>query len=528
MKKSPARRLLFWIVFALYAAGSAWWILTVPGNPAQLLRAIPGNAALVSWHDQLAARWPAISSHPVTLSVVGAMQGDQDEWMDLQADPGFKATLDLIGKNELVLAYVPYLGIYNERAWVFAGWIGGQSQRLRWSHRFLDIPGLHRMENIGGWPVWTWNAVTENGSFRITLALVEGMIVGCTARDPMAIETVIESYTGLFPSVANRLDLGDWNKLLLESDYADRFWFKSEGVSYLDRIFTELDIQDATRMNATVRFFPPSEIPVLPETISLDELGALWGDEALAASAFGSELVVGAIQQAGSSLVTSTIKDIIATSRTDAMAVALFGGDYSGRFKGVKMPTAMVALNRSEGGDIADWIQPLIDRWNARYQWGLVPVPVGVGTTTVWRIEGTSNSLYANLAATEQIALVSAGDWIVISSNFKGLEALLARRALSGGASPADWVDRLDDAISDAATGYVGVDLVRGNEALRLAITAYSLKLLFEDASGTRDIRQRLNEAKAWLEILARLEQLHIIVSHADPYVKVDLQTGAP
>ena len=520
-----ARRMLFWIVFALYAGGSIWWTLSIPRTPEQLLRAIPGHASLVSWHDQLATRWTNVYAHPVVLSAVAAMQADTNQWEALQSDPGFKATLDLIGRNELVLANVPYMGIYNENAWVFAGWIGGRSQRLRWSERFLHIPGLRRLEDIGGWPVWSWHGSTESGSFRVTLALVEGMIIGTTARDPMAIEMVIDSYNGLFPSVAFRTDLRDWNALLMDSVYPDRFWFKSDALPMIDRSFTEFDIKDAARMQATVRFFPPADVPQLPNSVEMEELASLWGDEALAASSFSTEVVVSALRQNEPSVATSVIKDIIATSRADAVALGVFGGEISGRFKGIKVPTIMAALQRTEGGDTAEWVAQLVDRWNARFQWGLVSVPVAVGTTTIWRIEGTAGGLYASMGPNEQVAVMPAGDWLVISSNLKGLEVLATRAQTGGGATPL-WAGQLDDAVSDGAAGYLGVDLVRGYETLRLAITAYSLKLLFEDASGSRALRQQLNETKAWLETLARLERLHLYVSAADPYVKVELQTG--
>lgn len=524
--KRAGRSWLFWILLAAFSAGSVWWTLIIPRDTSQLLRAIPGQAVVVSWHRDLAGRWPAISEHPLTATVVGALQADQEAWSDLRQDPGFLATLDLIGRDELVLAYVPHLGLYSERAWVFAGWIGGRSQRLRWSQSFLDIPGLSRMESIGGWPVWTWVERGEQGTFRVTLALVEGMILGCTARDPMAIETVIDAYNGLFPSVAYRKDLQDWNALLRDSGAADRFWVAGDAQAGIDRVFTELDISDATTMAASLRFFPPSDIGALPETLDAEPLAGLWGDAALATTAIGVDAAVELWQGAPEAWGKALVKDVIAATRAEAVAVAVFGGDTSGRFKGIKVPTVMAALQRAEGGDVPGQLAPLLDRWNARTQWGLVAVPVPVGTTTVWRIEATAGSMYAGFGASEQMAVMAAGDWLVVSSNLRGLEALVRARDVGATGGPAAWADALDQAAGAQAVGYLGIDLVRGHEALRLAITAYALKLLFEDASGTRAERQRLNEAKAWLETLAKLEQVHVTAVPEDPYLRVDIRTG--
>jgi hypothetical protein len=41
---------------------------------------------------------------------------------------------------------------------------------------------------------------------------------------------------------------------------------------------------------------------------------------------------------------------------------------------------------------------------------------------------------------------------------------------------------------------------------LRLALTTYGLKLLLADAEGTLGVRQRLNEAKAWIDSLTPLQ----------------------
>jgi hypothetical protein len=217
---------------------------------------------------------------------------------------------------------------------------------------------------------------------------------------------------------------------------------------------------------------------------------------------------------------------VIRVSEADACALGLFGGDFSGRLKGIKVPTLMAALQLTEGNSAAEFIQQLIDDWNARYKVGLVPVAVPVGTSTIWRIEGTSENMYSGLGPGEQIAVTQSGDWMVVSSNFKGLNALVLSRSNTIGESNPGWSERIRDAVADGAIGYFGFDLAKGTEMFRLAITAYSLKLLFEDASGTRALRQQLNEAKAWLEILSKLEHLDLYAAKADKYVKIDFSAG--
>lgn len=527
--KQVVRRLMFILLLALYLAGSAWWVLTVPGSPANVLRAIPGQATLVSMHDHLADRWRGIDKHLVTLGLVDGFGGDRDEWRELQNDPGFNYILNLVGADKLAVGYVPLTGFQAEPIVVMSSWIGGRSQRLRLSLPFMDIKGLTYVREIGDWPVWRYRWNSEGGGGQITLALVEGMILGCLSDDDAAMEYVIDVYNGTYPSVLSRKDLARWNLDLIQSRSGDRLWYTDNRIAGTSPLagpwLIEFGFTNDTRIAGTARELVPVDFGA-SAIAAFDPAGldALWGRRPIAISVLDHAVIAPAIATS-TGMVADIVHDVLG-DKPGGIAVGMFGGSISGRFKGIKVPTFMAAMTLPPDTDVDALIRRKVDSWNARYRWGLVPVASAVGTSLIYRLEGTADNFYSTLSASEQVAITRAGNWLVVSSNFKGLEALASNPENAGNGSRAPWAEQVDWMSSNDGLGYLGVDLIRGSETIRLAISAYSLKLLFEDASGSRETRQSLNEIKAWLDVAARLEQLQVTARRDGEYLAVDFSAG--
>lgn len=522
MKKTP-RRILFWALFAAYAVASGWWLVSVPHQPGHLLRAIPGQADLVSFHEGLAGRWDAASKHPAVMMLIGALGGDVAEWEALDEDPGFRVILDLAGRNELVLARVPFLGDQRNGAWVMASWIGGQSQRLRWSHQFTKLPGLTKVGDIANWPVWIWQLDSGAGPQQLTLALVEGMLIATDARDISAMQLLLDTYNGNYPSQASRPDMASWNADLLTSTYPDRFLFKqSRG---WDDPLLWLGAYDLSATNAiagTVKTSLPANSASLSSSFELDGLSALWGSHPIATLAVGMEQAAALLDQQ-QNIATRLTRDVILNSGAESAALALFGGDYSGRFRVIRVPTLMAALQRNEGIDPAGLLPRLTDRWNARFQLGVIPVAESVGGQTVWRLEGVSGGAYGLLGPSDQVAVTTAGNWLVISSNFAALEKMI--REGGEDARMPGWADHMNGLAGRGGIGYVGFDLPRCAEAFRLAIMAYSYKLAFDDAAGSRAQRQQLNEVRAWLDTIGRMGRLDVVATAPGDHIQFEFKT---
>ena len=520
---SPARRLFFWISLLLYLAGSAWWLVVAPHHPEHLLRAIPGQATLVTYHEGLDARWDSLGEHPLVLIAAGASGLDAEAWRVLRDDPGLRNLIAMLGQRELAIAYVPFLNYHQEGAWVIASWIGGRSQRLRWSQPFLNVPGLQSAGVIGGWPVWQWSWESDLGRQHLTLALVEGMLVATTARDPLAMQMILDAYNGGFPSVASRLDLDEANRHLLTSPLPDRGWFRPPFGRDPLVWRAELDLSDTNRAAGVLQLEGAAPPGVLPDALELDDMARLWRDAPIGIAAVGLDALLPLLGRHAQWLPVALMRDAVVASGAKSAVLALFGGEHSGRFRGIKVPALMAALRMPEAEDPASLIANLVDRWNATRRLGLLPVMQPINGVPVWRLEGISGGVYGGLAPTEQVAVAAVGSWLVVASNYRTLELLVREPHSPDAAAP--WTSALNE-VAGVGLGHLAFDLVRSTEAFRLAITAYALKLLFEDAGGTRDQRQKLNEAKAWLEVFARLDRLGITLSAAGSDLKIDFRAG--
>lgn len=522
--KRGMRRWLFWTLLAAYAGGSLWWLVSVPPNPEAVLRAIPGQATIVSYHEDLAARWDIIAEHPVVMMLVGATGGDVEEWLDLKEDPGFKYIRDLAGKNQLALGYVPHLN-NGESAWVFASWIGGQSQRLRWQQGLIEIPGLTSLGTIASWPVWSWTIDNGDAGQKLTLALVEGMLVGTTAKDPQAMHYILDAYNGNFPSIFRRRQLNTWNQQLITSKFPDRGWYKMQsGWEEPAFWFVECDLADSNTLRGAVATMAPAEWTPLPASLNLEHLTRFWGDKPIATAAFNPFLFESSFDQAFGDIGT-LIKDVLRESGAKAAIAGLFGEPYTGLFKVIKVPTLMIALPLQPGIKPDTLINKITDAWNADYRLGLVPVQSTVSNHVLWRIEGTAGGFYGLIPASDQIAVTTSGDWLIISSNYAGLEAVVRAQG-EGDAGELAWMDQMNDIAESGGIGYLGFDLERGAHVIHTSIKAYAGKLAFEDFSGTREQRQRLNEARAWVDTLARLNRLQIFASQANDQLKININAS--
>ena len=153
-----------------------------------------------------------------------------------------------------------------------------------------------------------------------------------------------------------------------------------------------------------------------------------------------------------------------------------------------------------------------LDRLNAHYQWGVIPREVPVGASRVFVVDGTAGNSYSmSLSLDEKPAYAVCGGWLLLASNLQSLQKLVGRyddAKKSGAEVPRPgWQEGMEE---EKAPCYCWVDLERGAKTLRMAVATYSLKLLIEDPQKTLHTRQELNEAKAWIDSLAPLDQCRI------------------
>lgn len=510
-RRSP----LFWALAVLFMALGAWWTLHVPYAPDRLYAAVPRDVVFLTEHRDLARRWEDFSGNPVTRSLLISLGLQSADLADLGRDPESRAWLDQLVPRQVVLGFVPRLGRRGEPAWVMASWLGGGSQRLRWKLSWQRGRDFVRCTSHHGRVFWKVRTASADPDMKLTVALVEGLLLACLSRHEDAMNDVLDTCDGFFPSLADRGDFpgpatSGQSAAALDRGWVDaRAWVRgSDSPAVYAYEFSELT---ASSLVGQVRGPALSVADTGSQAAAAETEGLepLLGDLPLAAAVFDRASVIPLLASKSSPGWVRAAADVIRGEEADSVVAVVLGGDYSGRFKGIKVPSLLVGLRvRDEARSLAR-MQQAMDRLNAKYRWGLIPREVPAGERTLRAVESTGDGTLASLPLAEKPAYAVFGDWMLFASNLESLQKLADRFAVpvEGAGIKPRWLEGLE---SDPARGYVWVDLVRGGKTLKLAMVTYSLKLMVRNEQGTARARRRMDEAKTWIDSLAPMDTLTV------------------
>lgn len=522
---SRARRILLWSLSVVFLAATVIWTLHVPYIPTDLFRPIHADAAFVSQHRDLAQRWPALHRNPLMRSILITSGLKPSALRDLETDPVARQWFEKLASRDTVLAYVPELGAYREPAWVATSWIGGRSQRLRWNLGWHEVEGFKRNGPHRGHPFWTVESTMTGSGDTLTLALVEGMVIACLSRHPETMRDVLDTYDGVRPSILERRGFpreGEWCD---DAAAPDRGWVDAGAMTHLPAMLYEFSELTPTTIVGVARAAGPSPGGLPPRAPATGvSLASLLGDTPIMLGMLPAEWASALPDRRRDGPWARILREIIAVQKADTVAVGLFGGEYGGRLKGIRMPSLLLALPVTDEAAAHAQIRRALDNLNARYRWGLIPHRADTSTESVVVFEGTAGNLYGSLPLEEKPAYSICGGWLLLGSNSDALGRLVARyRAAGADAAAPCWSPASD---ASGAPAYVWADFARGAPTLRLAISAYSLKLLMEDAQKTMGQRQRLNEIKAWIDAMEPIGQCAVWMESRPEDVRVRFRMG--
>ena len=515
------RRLTTWLLLLLLIGGSVYWSFTIPYQPRQIYRGIPGSASLVLTHDRLAERWDDILDNPAGVSLLTVLGVD----LETLRDPSIKPLLNLFAEDKVAVAFVPELGFLSEPAWVFSSWMGGKAIALRWSKKIIQRVGLIPLPSHSGWPVWMTEEVFDDRGTRFMFALADGVAVGVLSRDPAAIEEALAAYNGYYPSVFHRPDLQPMIDEALASEQPDRGWLIPRLLG-LDAAWPawlsfNLSLDREERFSAAAHYpmdeMPPREIDPVAWSPVRPRLAATSVGYAVASPTLTDAFLTRSLPQPWMAPFRPLL--VGGDGPLVAAAAGILTDEFSGRFKGIKLPTLLVAARIRDGVDPSTLLADLIDRVNGYYQWQLVPRYERVGDVTVAVLESGGASLYSALGRQEYPSVAILDSWLVLGSNFKGLRTWLT------GLDPA-MVDV--SAVPDGPDPLLGLwfDLAEGGKAIRLALSAWSLKLMLESPVDSGPAREKISEIKAWIDTLVPLETLTLTIEQHGGYAAYALTAG--
>lgn len=522
MKIDRSKRFVFWMLLLLFVGLSAGRILYFPLNVERLYRAVPPSALLISEHDALAERWNDLSNHP---AVDGMLRGVHDAPVRSLGDiPYAGMVLDRFGTRKTVFAFCSRLGRDRSPAWIVASWAGARTQFLRWGFYAGFLRDFRRVALPDGRGGWLLEGVEgPTGREGLCLTVVDGILVGCLSRDPMAIQEIvdrIESRVPLIPELAERLrtDPPDGK----HDDIANRIYWATGATHW------RCDIRLDKDGSAEGWFDGPC-----PSRFWLAR--ALGGDGSTEHRGTGSGdgfSVMGRIMgesSAGVAVVprlslSGCLREVVLPPKwsvpltilekgLDADAPAVIGvctPDYSGRILGFKTPTVLIGFKLREPDVAPALIADFLDALNVRLGTALIPKTDPGAPYSVIGVEGVGNGIYDRLAMNEVPAFAVVDGWMILCSNRGTLARLIEERYPNPGQGDPRWVHTLS---GEDAHASLWLDLAATDQALSKGLAVYDL-MSYARTGGRSGgvVRRRFQVVKDLVAALRPLESGAVFV----------------
>lgn len=484
--------------FFIVVTGYLFWM---PYDPASLYRAIPADATLVSSHQNLAQRWPQLSTNIWLNPFIGAAE-ISGQTRDTKTRSSVSQLIRL-ARRETLLAYLPAPGGTGKPTWIAkptwmaASWIGGWSPCVRWILYWGQWSKIKELGAFSGRTMWGLQTPMANGQ-RLSFACGDGVLLACLSPDPAAIRYILMAYDGLIPSIRALSEL----RTMSEPVSPDVVWCQWQSPNKADQFtltgaLTRFDDQG---LSATIRLRPsPCRQARLADSMDVAAVEQALGDlPALVIALPLPTLQDGLRLTAADPAWLQTTRRILQsdliqqdTNSPGGLVLALFTGEHGGGYgrKPLRMSIpALMAFTRVRRPDSArNMISRELDLLNARHRLGLIqdPSPLTVGTQTIYTIEITSNNTLAALEAEDRPAYTLVGDWLIVSSQADSLAKLMRRFQKLGNETPLT-PERWHGAMSAKKTsGLVWLDLDAGGKTIQLALSLWGLSQRTADTPST-------------------------------------------
>lgn len=534
------KRIVFWPLLLAFAAWIGWSCFRFPFDRERLYQPIPGNAMFVSEHFALAQRWDEIGRDILTSSLTRFV-GVQDRRADrVLQDRNLVWMIRNIASRDCVIAYVPNLGFSGAPAWVFSSWVGTRGVLLRAELANGLIKGFRKEAVEGGRRVWQLASPLTRDGWRLSLAVEEGIMVGCIGPDPRAIQVMIDRIdhkTALLPELRMWLTRGagvggdGFSEDFWKANDRGWFrWFAREGDSLAGRwvrfamkpgdgLGKEVWARGSVGLSLPAEAAATQSRPPSADREMLD----LVRD----APAMVFELSAGAahawMQNAPLPRpVRMAVELLQADTTTNApLVVALCTTNYSGRLMGLRSPTLLIATPLGQVTNLNAWAAEKLDRINARCGTRLIAAG-GRDESAPLVLDDVGGGFLGKLQAAEKPALVLRGGWLIFASNIEALERM---RAQPLPADPASSL-LLPSVLAGPQEGAVlKASITATHDALVKALAVYDLA---NYGQAERPLwRKAMDGLVAWLDAVAPLQTVTAALKTVQGETEAVIRLGA-
>ena len=532
------KRLLTLALLAVSIAAAVWWVGHVPYDPLAIYRPVPASATLVGRHLRLPERWRDLLANPLALALMRTMGVRTEDAAALVDDEESRVWFDKLAGREGTLAYLP--GRFGRApAWMAVSLLGGESQKLRWQLSLFRVPGFERMKSFPGRSVWRVESRDLDPRQHLAIAFGEGVLLACLSEDPLAIEEALAAYDGRGqrllerePSFA-RFAEGDGRSV------PDRLWIRDES-EFASPDLPGIAVEIPALLARGISLAATTKgAEIVPEdrasAVDFGPLAQLLGE----APCLAATLRRDALMQLGSRPdltrdVRHALQMILDVATSDQLALVGMDGEMGGRLTfglmrtlgaGLRVPTLLLATPAPDPAAAHAAIQRVLDASNARYRAAFVLKPMALPAATLYVLESAGGNEWVDeLALSDRPAYAILDGWLLASSNLGALQKLaqLAEVAPAGAAETPAWPAALEGSSAVAAW----VDLARSGKVARDAIATWSMAQMFSNGSDSQAIRERLNEAKAWIDAFAPLGTARADLGRRDGTTALSLDLG--
>ncbi|HAL92564.1 MAG TPA: hypothetical protein DCM68_06015 [Verrucomicrobia bacterium] len=504
-------------LLAVSVAAGIWWVGYISYDPLAIYRPIPASAMLVGRHLQLPARWNDLLANPLALALMRTAGVDVEAAAELVADGESRKWFEKLAGREGTLAYLP--GRFGMApAWMAVSYLGGESQKLRWQLSVFRLPGFKRMKPFSGRSVWRVDSPDLEPGQTLAIAFGEGVIMACLSENPLAIAEVLAAYDGRGQRLMDAER--SFSRLVKNDDrlVPDRFWIRDESeYASVESPGVVVEVP-ALRGDAISLSAATEGVVRIPEDRApLSEMGPLarrLGNAPCAAAMVARKALLQLLTQPDLQPdARHALRMILDVATEDRVAVVAMDGELGGRLawgamgtlglSGLRVPTLLLATPVPDAAAGEAAIQRVLDTSNARYKAAFVLQPVSAPPATIHVLASAGGDEWVDeLPQSDRPAYVLLDGWLLASSNLGALQKLAQGAALAEDAPgmPA-WAAH----VAGPPAVSLWLDLVRSGKVARDAIATWSMAQMFLNSGNSKEIREQLNEIKAWIDAFAPL-----------------------
>lgn len=526
----PARRISFWLVLIMALVMAAWWVLHVPYRPDRVLAALPAEATVVSVQNNLAAQWDALVRNPLIKDCLIAGGIRETNLVAIATNTTIREWAATLASDRSTIAFVPSMGAQHKPALVFASWIGTRSRILRWQVDWIKSRDIVPVKLDGGrLAVYRIRSDLDKSDLHLSLALSEGLILGCLSSDPLGARTLLETAEE-YPGRRSLAKTGKPAQALrlLQANPPLWGWFELNHslVAYtLELAEHRLLLQ----MTGTYSLPKANSLAALP---GLDPIRRLAADKSDVLAIMPLNWLHALIPAEPAAAWAQAVLEFTepGNAAPDAAAfIALLDPKHNGRLrgplggtlrafiKGVKTPTLMIGMQVGNREEADTRIRRLIDQLNRRYALALVST-VESELNGLATIQQPGKTFYGSFEPGECIAFTTVDGWLVLASNASVLKQILEAPDHQKPQTP------ISDTSGPAALAHIQFDSL--SQTVRTVAGVLKLASLFAGSPEMTAARGTLDRAGTWADVLQKLEEANISVRTSGDIFKARMEIG--